>query len=88
MDEDQGTEQARALLRSLVGRLGRAAQDGLTDPRDRLRPAVEPLLELRAALRSAGDFAAADAIRDALATAGLDVSDTPEGTRWQPAGPA
>ena len=86
MDEDQGTEQARALLRSLVGRLGRAAQDGLTDPRDRLRPAVEPLLELRASLRGAGDFTAADAIRDALATAGLDVSDTPEGTRWQPTG--
>jgi len=86
MAEDQGTEQARALLRSLVGRLGRAAQDGLTDPRERLRPAVEPLLELRASLRGAGDFTAADAIRDALATAGLDVSDTPEGTRWQPTG--
>ena len=84
MDEDQGTEQARALLRSLVGRLGRAAQDGLTDPRDRLRPAVEPLLELRAALRGAGNFAAADAIREALTGAGFDVSDTPEGTRWQP----
>ena len=87
MDEDQGTEQARALLRSLVGRLGRAAQDGLTDPRDRLRPAVEPLLELRATLRGAGNFAAADAIRDALTAAGFDVSDTPEGTRWQPTGP-
>jgi hypothetical protein len=86
MDEDQGTEQARALLRSLVGRLGRAARDGLTDPRDRLRPAVEPLLELRARLRGAGNFAAADAIRGALAAAGLDVSDTPEGTRWQPIG--
>jgi hypothetical protein len=84
MDEDQGTEQARALLRRLVGRLGRAAQDGLTDPRERLRPAVEPLLELRAALRCAGDFAAADAIREALTGAGFDVSDTPEGTRWQP----
>jgi hypothetical protein len=84
MDEDQGTEQARALLRSLVGRLGRAAQDGLTDPRDRLRPAVEPLLDLRATLRSAGNFAAADAIREALTAAGFDVSDTPEGTRWQP----
>ncbi len=88
MDEDQGTEQARALLRSLVGRLGRAAQGGLTDPRDRLRPAVEPLLELRATLRGAGNFTAADAIRDALAAAGFDVSDTPEGTRWQPAGTA
>jgi hypothetical protein len=84
-DEDQGTEQARALLRGLIGRLGRAAQDGLADPRDRLRPAVEPLLTLRATLRGAGDFAAADAIRQALAGAGVDISDTPEGTRWQPA---
>jgi len=85
MDEDQGTEQARALLRGLIGRLGRAAQDGLADPRDRLAPAVEPLLALRSTLRGAGDFAAADAIREALAGAGLDISDTPEGTRWQPA---
>ena len=84
-DEDQGTEQARALLRSLIGRLGRAARDGLADPRDRLRPAVEPLLALRATLRGEGNFAAADAIREALAAAGLDVSDTPEGTRWRPA---
>jgi hypothetical protein len=85
MDEDQGTEQARALLRGLIGRLGRAAQDGLADPRDRLAPAVEPMLALRSTLRGAGDFAAADAIREALAGAGLDISDTPEGTRWQPA---
>ncbi len=83
-DEDQGTEQARALLRSLIGRLGRAARDGLADPRDRLRPAVEPLLVLRTALRGEGNYAAADAIREALAATGLDVNDTPEGTRWQP----
>jgi hypothetical protein len=83
-DEDQGTKQARALMRSLIGRLARAVRDGLADPRDRLAPAVEPLLALRATLRDAGDYAAADAIRDALAAAGLDVSDTPEGTRWDP----
>ena len=83
-DEDQGTEQARALLRSLIGRLGRAARDGLADPRDRLRPAVEPLIALRTALRGEGNFAAADAIREALAATGLDVSDTPDGTRWRP----
>ena len=58
-DEDQGTEQARALLRSLIGRLGQA-QTGLADPRDRLQPAVEP-------------------------PAALDLSDTPDGSRWQPA---
>ena len=83
-DEDQGTEQARALLRSLIGRLGRAARDGLADPRDRLRPVVEPLIALRTALRGEGNFAAADAIREALAASGLDVSDTPDGPRWQP----
>ena len=83
-DEDQGTEQARALLRSLIGRLGQAARDGLADPRDRLRPVVEPLIALRTALRGEGNFAAADAIREALAATGLDVSDTPDGTRWRP----
>ena len=82
-DEDQGTEQAHALLCSLIGRLGGAAQSGLADPRDRLRPAVEPLLQLRSALRGQGNFAAADAIRNALAAAGLDISDTPGGTAWQ-----
>ena len=83
-DEDQGTEQARALLRSLIGRLGRAARDGLADPRDRLRPTVERLIALRTALRGEGNFAAADAIREALAATGLDVSDTPDGPRWRP----
>ena len=84
-DEDQGTEQARALLRSLIGGLGRAARDGLTDPRDRLRPTVEPLIALRTTLRGEGNFAAADAIREALAATGFDVSDEPDGTRWRPA---
>jgi cysteinyl-tRNA synthetase len=84
-DEDQGTEQARALLRSLIGRLGQAAQTGLADPRDRLQSAVEPLVALRNTLRVEGNFAAADAIRQALSAAALDLSDTPAGSRWQPA---
>ena len=58
------------------GRVGR--------PRDRLRPVVEPLIALRTALRGEGNFAAADAIREALAATGLDVSDTPDGPRWRP----
>jgi hypothetical protein len=80
-EEDQGTDQARAVLRTLIGRLGQAAQAGLAD---RLRPAVQPLISLRAALRDEGRYAAADAIRDALAAAGLEVRDTPDGTRWEP----
>jgi hypothetical protein len=84
-DEDQGTEQARALLRSLIGRLGGTAQNGFIDPRDRLRPAVEPLIALRNTLRGEGNFAAADAIRRALTAAGLELSDTPDDTRWETA---
>jgi cyanophycinase-like exopeptidase len=82
-DEDQGTEQARAVLRSLITRLGQAAQAGLDDPRDPLLPAVDPLLALRAALRQEGRYSAADTIRDALAAAGFGVQDTPDGTRWE-----
>lgn len=85
-DEDQGTEQARLLLRSLIGRLGQAAQGGVADPADRLRPTVDPLIKLRNVLRAGGEFAAADAIRGALVAAGLDVNDTPDGTRWHDAG--
>jgi hypothetical protein len=82
-EEDQGTGQARAVLRSLVTRLGNAAREGLGDPRDRLRPAVEPLLALRATLRREGSYPAADAIRDALTAAGLQLRDNAGGTQWQ-----
>jgi len=79
-DEDQGAEQARAMLRGLVTRLGRVAQGGVGDPYERLRHAVEPLLALRATLRRQGSYSTADAIRDALTAAGLQVHDTANGT--------
>jgi cysteinyl-tRNA synthetase len=51
-----------------------------------LMPTVDSLvrvaLEARAAARSRKDFAAADAIRDQLAAAGIIVEDTPAGPRW------
>jgi hypothetical protein len=81
-EEDQGPAQARAVLRNLITRLGQAAHPRLADPRDRLRPAVEPLLALRAALRRQRDYPAADAIRAALAAAGIQVHDAPDGTQW------
>ncbi len=85
-DEDQGTAQARAVLRALLTRLGAIARDGLRAPADLLRPAVAPLLGLRTALREAGRYPDADAIRDALAAVGLIIRDTPGGTRWRQAG--
>ena len=53
----------------------------------RLQPVVDvlvgDLLEHRAAARAARDFAAADAIRDRLQAAGIEVLDGPEGSTWQ-----
>jgi cysteinyl-tRNA synthetase len=43
---------------------------------------VAELLEQRQLARTRRDFAAADAIRDTLAGLGVEVSDTPNGTRW------
>ncbi|MCX7022124.1 MAG: cysteine--tRNA ligase [bacterium] len=46
---------------------------------------VEARLAERAAAKEAKDFARADAIRDELAAMGVQVEDTPQGTKWHPA---
>lgn len=43
---------------------------------------VNELLKQRAAARDRKDFASADAIRSSLTALGVEVSDTPVGTRW------
>jgi cysteinyl-tRNA synthetase len=43
---------------------------------------VAGLLEKRAQAREAKDFAAADAIRDQIKAAGIEVEDTPDGPKW------
>ena len=43
---------------------------------------VSVLLEQRAAARAAKDFATADAIRDQLKAAGIELEDTPQGPTW------
>ena len=56
--------------------------DESTALRKSLDVLVESLLERREAARAARDFATADAVRDQLRAAGLDIEDTPSGPRW------
>jgi cysteinyl-tRNA synthetase len=48
-----------------------------------LRRWIEERLEARQAARVAGDYAKADQIRSELAERGVELEDTPQGTRWK-----
>jgi cysteinyl-tRNA synthetase len=63
--------------------LASVAAPGTPDPRAVIDRLVALALEQRAAARARKDFAAADAIRDQLADAGIIVEDTAAGARWQ-----
>jgi cysteinyl-tRNA synthetase len=43
---------------------------------------VRGLLEQRTEARAAKDFATADAIRDRIKAAGIEIEDTPDGPKW------
>jgi cysteinyl-tRNA synthetase len=45
--------------------------------------AIDEMIGKRNAARAAKDFAAADAIRDELAAAGIQIEDGPDGTTWR-----
>ena len=66
-----------------IGVLARIAQAGLHEHRDLVAPHVEVLLELRRAAREERRFSDADAIREALVTAGIEVQDGDGATRWE-----
>jgi len=75
-------DRARAVLHSLVHRLGEAASVGVRDPREAVAPLVERLLALRAELRAEKAWQLADRVRDRLVDAGIEIKDTPAGTVW------
>ena len=75
-------DRARAVLHSLVHRLGEAASVGLRDPKELLAPLVEGLIVLRAELRTEKAWQLADRLRDRLVAGGIELHDTPGGTTW------
>jgi cysteinyl-tRNA synthetase len=94
---EAGDEQAQAAVAALADALVELGDDvfGLAlapalaaaaELERQLAPLVTQLLEQRQAARADRDFAAADAIRDRLAEAGIVVEDRPDGPRWYLAG--
>jgi cysteinyl-tRNA synthetase len=89
--DSDGLRQNLASVRAMLGMLGldpvspvwRTAS-GSDDAK--LEGAVDALvrglLEQRQRARAAKDFATADAVRDQLKAAGIEVEDTPQGPRW------
>jgi cyanophycinase-like exopeptidase len=75
-------DRGRSAFRSMVVRLGEAAQEGMRDPRTVVGPFVDALLDARARAREERRWPDSDAIRDRLVDAGVEVRDTPEGTSW------
>jgi cysteinyl-tRNA synthetase len=86
--DDDAVSAAAAGVRAMTGVLGLdpLAWGASTGESAELRGAVDALvavaLQARTDARERKDYAAADAVRDQLAAAGVVVEDTPTGPRW------
>jgi len=76
--------QGAATLRELAGTLGlfRKPVEEKADGGELAGRLLDLLVEIRADLRKAKNFAAADKIRDSLAEIGVTLEDRPGGTEW------
>ena len=83
-DAGQPVAAAQDALRQLGGILG-LTFEGRPAGREELaaQPFIELLVNTRAELRQARQYALADQIRDNLAAQGVVLEDTPNGTLWQ-----
>lgn len=80
--QSDAVDRGRAALRRMVVRLGALAETGARDPAAVVGPFVGLLLAQRDSARAAKRWADADAVRDGLIAAGVEVRDTPDGTEW------
>lgn len=83
-DPTQSDERTRARVtfRGMLTRLGQLATEGMVERRDIVAPFVDALLDLRLTARSERRWADADAIRDVLVAASIEIRDRPGATDW------
>ncbi len=82
-EESNDLDEARAAFRAMIVHLGEAAGSVGRDPAALVAPFVDALIDLRTQARTAGDWQAADALRDRLQAAGVELHDAPDGTTWE-----
>ena len=84
--EGQNVASAQETLCELTAVLGLTLEEREASVDADLAARVEALVEQRAALRAARDFAGADAVRDQLTALGVELTDSPSGTTWRVVG--
>ena len=81
-ENPEDVSQAREILRELIVYLGQHGKAGTRGMPQKMAPLVEALLARREELRHEGHWDQADAVRDVLQAAGVGITDTPQGPRW------
>jgi cysteinyl-tRNA synthetase len=81
-DQSDALAAARSTLRGAIVCLGEMAAQDSRDPHELIAPFVDALLAERLRARESREWAAADAIRDRLLEAGIELHDAPGGTTW------
>ncbi|MDF9816197.1 hypothetical protein [Streptomyces sp. SPB162] len=82
-EDEGGQEWARTVLRGMIRRFAMPAQQGMVEPELTLGRVIDPLLDLRGALRAQGAYDLADRLRASLAAGGVRIRDDARGSRWQ-----
>ena len=78
-EDSPDLDNAQSLLHALIARLGDPASIGAPDDNETFARLINDLMRVRAGARDSGQWASADGIRDALATAGVQVRDQATG---------
>lgn len=82
-EDEGGQEWARTILRGMIRQLVAPAQQGMAEPERTLGRVLDPLLDLRGALRAQGAYDLADRLRTSLAAGGVRIRDDARSSRWQ-----
>ncbi len=83
LEGDMPADAARDLFREMLLSLGNLCADRPADAETCVAPVAEALLALRDTFRSRKKWDDADAVRDAMARAGILVEDTAQGAKWR-----